>query len=534
MKLPSNSFTPFAAQRLTSPTVAWVNEGKFTYDQALANAYCTRSSHEPESAFLADEEQVLLADRYGGAGVGYCGGSARCGIFGGIQIKGAGKNQLHGSKPGSPPVVRHSSGTMYLKDAACEAIWSSICNAALPFGALPSLAIVLTGTRVCAGTYKTAENAGLRALLLRPTALRPAHYLRNLYFQFGAIPTKPISEDAMRAGSAVAGLADSFVEELGVNPSGSTQTQIVSTGLQRMAERYAAQLAASLAKRIFHGALCCSNIALDGKFLDFGTTGAVVGYRRIVAGTDQWRQDTAIITTLSSLRAHVSRYLRCADMHRLISRDELIAQFTAALQESVEIEFLKLTGVPKSTLIEYPKSARTEVFRCFREVFSRGARTPFVWKSDDDESVTHLTPLTSVGRYDLNQALIAAVLAAGLNGNPVAENYAVDDQKLAARLQFACSDVLNWHLRNFEVVNKVTELTKVLSRVRRLNSDVSFLTRESLYSILRDVDQKPEMVGSKINATISRALPIVSDAVDDAHCLGEFALQEPKREMTQL
>ena len=97
-----------------------------------------------DDSFRVDlgKARVARADRYFGNGVGYCGGNARCGLVSKVQVKGSGRNLLHGIKLGSNLEAGRSSGIMSLADAAREAVWSGICEKVLPFGAVRSLGII--------------------------------------------------------------------------------------------------------------------------------------------------------------------------------------------------------------------------------------------------------------------------------------------------------------------------------------------------------------------------------------------------------
>ena len=60
--------------------------GSFNSTWAVDNAFCIRQISEPRDAYLV-EERIQQADRYGGHGVGYGGGSGRCATFGIVQIR---------------------------------------------------------------------------------------------------------------------------------------------------------------------------------------------------------------------------------------------------------------------------------------------------------------------------------------------------------------------------------------------------------------------------------------------------------------
>src|SRR5690348_8288649 len=142
--LPSSSFVPFTAWRLTHPNVVWANEDADQSLDVLEHAFCGLIEDEPVSAFSA-ESREYFAERYGGRGVGLNGGGARCGTTGLVQIKGIGKTPLVGVKSTE---AEHSYGGASLQEAVREALWGEICHIALPFGAVRSFGIIETGTHV--------------------------------------------------------------------------------------------------------------------------------------------------------------------------------------------------------------------------------------------------------------------------------------------------------------------------------------------------------------------------------------------------
>lgn len=520
MNLPTESFAGFATRRLSSPQVSWINAPLFSEQAALANAYCLPLSHEPEDTYLP-EEQVQLADRYGGTGVGYCGGSARCGVLGDVQIKGVGKTPLLGGKPNSPPDPWHSSGTLNISEAGREAIWSTICQTALPYGAVPTLAIVLPGTRASTSYVKEGrEQAATRTLLLREPALRPAHYLRNLIFHPALRAPDPVGSDSVRTARAINQLAGAYVGTYGLDASEASATELINEGLVRMAERFAAQVAASFAKRIFHGGLGCSNIALDGRYMDFGTMTAVPAYRRRAgapapAGPDLWTQHVMLTNTLTKLRVHVSRYLRCPEVGKLIGETELLSGFHQCLQRRTEIEFSKLTGVPESALLEYPAAQRSRLYKCLMEIASRGAKTRFVWWGDGDEKVAHLPPLESTGRYDLNQLLLQVSQSTELDELHAKVQAEIDDTALAREFLRVHADLMTWYLDSQPPQDRGMLLTRTHRNAQRLNADISFLTREAIDEGLAAFEAEPAGLGDFIDQIVSRARWVLDDTVAD-------------------
>ena len=311
-RLPRESFVIFSVSLLRSPLIVWIDDSKLTVADALNNAYVV----SPNSSLACEELKLevgslAFADRYGGVGVGYHGGSARCAIRSGFQVKGVGKNLLLGKPHTGDIDLAHSDGQLKLLDACREVIWSKVCAEALPFGAVESLAIVVSQS-VEPTIIETPYLPSSSALLIRRFELRPAHFLRNIFFRPHNEPIASNNLDSQRVTKAMTMLASSFVSE-GIVPAGfSTSESCISCALTVLAKRFAFQVAAATAKRIFHGSLCCSNICLDGKFIDFGIMTSVPGYERLNGSTPFWKQQPALISVLLNLRLQSMYYLGLA------------------------------------------------------------------------------------------------------------------------------------------------------------------------------------------------------------------------------
>ena len=176
--LPPECFVPFYANKARLPTIIWRNP----------ELPGLSLEHHAYFAPLADDElgsyetttRSFLGERYGGDGLGANGGGVRCGLAGGVQVKGIGKNALAGSGTN----FFHAYGGATLNEAILEAIWGEVCHLALPFGGVRALGILGTGTRVPLRYPKAGEDTTTaRALLVRESPLRPAHYMRAIFLR---------------------------------------------------------------------------------------------------------------------------------------------------------------------------------------------------------------------------------------------------------------------------------------------------------------------------------------------------------------
>lgn len=501
--LPPSSFATVITNRLLTPRVAWIASDGFSEQMARDNAYCIRQNYETAEIYDT-AEKIQRTDRYGGDRIGCAGGSGRCATFAEVQIKGIGATPLVSHKTDQ----FHASGTASLQEAGREVIWSQIFSVILPHGAVSHLAIVLTG-----GVFPERNPQGIdiprqRTLIMREFALRPAHYLRNLFYKPPNAGTNGLSYDSHRVQSAINSLHLGFDEVFGKQAKGMTDIARINLGLREMAKRIAAQMAASFAKRIFHGAISGSNIALDGRFLDFGVTTFVARYRRRSwAGgwLDQWAQRYSPQGILHHLRFLTQKYFRSDDIKSLIPESELMKEFQAASASRLEIEMLKMIGLSEDIVLLYPTEKRARLLRSLRQIYSRGASEIFTtWPAHADTAGFNPPPSRD-GRYDLNVILALASTCSDRDDLDRTLADALNDVNLRRQFAENYSDFREWFVSRFEPeARKAAKLYLALQAVR-LNADLSFLKREVLDEKLTVFDANPEGVGVFIDETVRRA-----------------------------
>ena len=504
----------FQAEKIHTPDIQWCNSEQFSDLEARVHAYFLDAEVE-ESQSGVRQRHAVTADRYGGYGVGYCGGSARCGILGDVQIKGIGLTPLIGSRPGAPVDHWHSGGTVTMDEAGREAIWASICSAVLPFGAVSTLAVVLTGTQ-CQRT-DTAPGVAVmnrRALIMRTIALRPAHFQRNVHFPTPLVEGMGVREDYLRVQQMIRSLPQAFDEAFGAEIAGASVTTRVNAGMKIMAQRFAAQVAAAFAKRLYHGSLNCTNIALDGRYVDFGTMTAVGAYRRQAGSPlwpDQWNQHSPLLRTLSYFLFHIGKHLDCPDIKSLISAAELTAEFNTTFHERSQMELLKQTGIPQAVIEIYPNAHRVRAYRCLKAIYSRGAGVSFVWRGDDDPSMVGVQPLQNLGRYDLNLILTQAAQCADSAQLGATVSALIDDASLAQEFCAVYTGLVEAFIASPGGADPVRLRAFLAANAKRLNADVSHLTREALDSAMFVFEEDPSGLGTFIDDTICGACRIMSD-----------------------
>src|SRR5215469_3915726 len=277
--LPEESFVPFQARRLADPSLVWESPEFRNQEPWLKEFAYAIPSDRDSSALYAAESKTFWAERYGGYGLLGHGGGVRVGLNGNYQVKGIGTNPLCDSGVALGEWgFWHSHGSLSTSDAIQEAAWGEVFSRALPFGGLRVAAVVGTGGRCWCKSASGEVRTEQRALAVREAALRPAHFLRAVTFR--AAPGLLIAPDAARVAAAIRRLPGVLPSDRG-KPGGRgkmSEPERVAEGLRELLRRSAEQCAAARSKRLMHGALAGSNVALDGRWLDYGTASALPQY----------------------------------------------------------------------------------------------------------------------------------------------------------------------------------------------------------------------------------------------------------------
>ncbi|CRM11425.1 hypothetical protein [Pseudomonas sp. 31 R 17] len=255
-------FVPFETIRADGGEVIYRN-GEIDCglsDAELLSEYSYIVSEPPHAADYALDKKVFFAERYGGDGLLNNGGGGRCGFDGRFHSKGIGPNPLVGIRPPDGYGNSHANGFLSLNTAVYESIWAEIIHLALPYGAVRSVAII--DLRV---EFEEPDERHPRGLLVRMPAVRPAHFIRAIYYKEKKFDE--LSEDAKRVKAAVNKLV-AFLPQSSLTQPSESLTERLGTGLDELAKRYARQFAVARAKRIFHQSISASNVTLEGAWMD--------------------------------------------------------------------------------------------------------------------------------------------------------------------------------------------------------------------------------------------------------------------------
>jgi hypothetical protein len=143
-----------------------------------------------------------------------------------------------------------------MEEAIREAISAEIAHIELPYGSVPVVAIL--------GFSNIADGD---AIVVRPNCIRPAHFERSIFFGSAGLEGSDQRRDAIRTEDAV------------------RAAELDSGGLADvggMFRKFAQQIGASFAHRLWQGRFLTSNISVTGALLDFGSFRAVPSWRRFV------------------------------------------------------------------------------------------------------------------------------------------------------------------------------------------------------------------------------------------------------------
>lgn len=342
---------PIGLRPLPSARVLWVNPRAAIHDPHAARldgAFASYSEHllahcaftisteaqaaSPLASAVNAQPKQGLADRYGGAGVGSNGGSGRAAAVNGYLVKGIGRTPLVSAL--TPDT--HASGGAYFEETVREVIFSEVVAAEFPHSAVPVLALIDTGL-VQHWPPGHGPRAEKRVLLVRPPILRAAHFERAIGYN---------------NGQPHAGVAD----ERRVEQMFRVATELLGRDGLRQAihefgNRLAQQVAYSFVHRLPHGSPNTSNIALDGRLLDFGAMSAVPSWADVATMLTRRRFDRLFDTVagpIQSLAYYFGRYFdtALADGKAVTAR---IDAARAAFKSTVAVEVLRVCGVARDT-----------------------------------------------------------------------------------------------------------------------------------------------------------------------------------------
>jgi hypothetical protein len=295
--------TPFEVRPLRRARLAWMNEGwllrhgvdvldpqvRHEVSSALMREYAVSSS-PADVPHTAGASRTFHADRYGGSGGAAHGGSGRCGISNLFNAKGIGCTPL------VPNNVDwdHAHGFMWMDEALREAVSGEIAAAELPLGAVPVIAIIDTGIEF----KKEGSAPRRRAIVVRPNFLRPAHFERSIHFGDSGTADSQQYLDAMRVRQMFGALKE------------GSPALAVEVSLREMFLRFARQVGAMRAMRLWQGRFLSANLSVDGALVDFGSFRGVANWRCAygLVGEIFGQEILGMRTAIESLRYYFQKH----------------------------------------------------------------------------------------------------------------------------------------------------------------------------------------------------------------------------------
>lgn len=302
------------------------------------------------------------ADRYGGNGIGFNGGSGRSVLLGDYNLKGVGCTPLVARQSDA----LHTTGQIRLDECVREAVFSEVIRRDFPWSAVPVLAILRL--RHPCGEDPSELNATSPAILIRPKFLRPAHFMRADLF-------KPESrekqeEDVERTRSAVTMLDEAI---------GHASATEVFTAIHR---RWAEQVAFGFVHRISHGEPTPSNVSLDGRLVDFGGSTALPSWANFVTSIEAGSADDVkkLRINIKNFTQNYNRYTeRCRlPVHELM---EMWVNVKRAYHSRLNYETLQIAGMSSMGAVSFLNEVPSDqIFRAIGPVISYYGREVSAWK----------------------------------------------------------------------------------------------------------------------------------------------------------
>ncbi|MCV3275095.1 protein adenylyltransferase SelO family protein [Aeromonas hydrophila] len=360
--LPETSFIPFKAYRLKFASVIWVNidllhkYGLFL-DKCEADddikrwlleqfAYTTCIS----GGFVdSDDSSTFLAERYGGQAISYNGGGARTGIKGKFQVKGIGPNLLVGEGSG----YWYSHGGATLLESVKEAMWGEVCNIILPHGSVRCLAVIETGISTTQDVSKE-KIISPGGMVVRENSLRVAHFERAAFFRPQSQYDISIS-DYDRTSSAVR----TFPKI--INALVKSEHFCMGDCLKQLISRWADQVAYSKSVKLMHGALTSSNLSLDGRWIDFGTTSTLGAHTNVITALGNpafWSEHEPLCESIANLCFYVNKFLS----ENTLNIGEMICHFKYSYNLFMRRYFIALLGYPIRYIVSVEHHPAVERF----------------------------------------------------------------------------------------------------------------------------------------------------------------------------
>jgi hypothetical protein len=332
-----------------APAVVWSNR-RLLYaggDDGLLGEFAWQIPTAPRAAWPATPRKTFYAECYGGEGIHHNGGGVRGAWSGDWLVKGTGINLLSGYSDEVASGYRRN-GRASLCEILMEAIWGEVLHYALPYGAVRMTAAIRTGETL----DSVAEPTG--ALGVREFARRPAQFMRAPAFQVRPENRALVPHDTARVKETIAHLHMSLPMPETLAPTDIARLKPLrrlTIGLEEMVRRFGEQMAAAKAKRLSHGTLTTSNIALDGRWNDLNTVCALPSYGYRCNLTPFWQEQFSLLKTIDLLCFYIKKYFPAVSGEQpaaMPTKEWLTTAYEKFYTDALHRRFVALCGYPQS------------------------------------------------------------------------------------------------------------------------------------------------------------------------------------------
>lgn len=369
INLPHEIYIDFEASFVEGAQVIWLNHDLV---EIVMSCHKDLAPLEIESWILENfafntrfgnstKTKTFKAERYGGQAINRNGGGARVGIASGFQVKGIGPTPLAGKSSS----YWYSHGGATLEESIREAIWGEICHIILPFGAARVLAII----SLPSDTVEEVEGEKKvvpAAMVVRTDEVRLAHFMRSPYFEPQDAVKPALIPDINRVEAAIKVLPDIVSSIYGGNNIRSHANPDFKALLTSILAPLAEQMAVARSRKLMHGAVTCSNLCIDGKWIDFGTTTFISAYKDVIIAKhcpSFWNEEKPLYTSIVDLVYFIARFNPSIDYLSLLSFSSDF--FYSKFNYFSMVHFVGLLGFP----VDFIKCVPVDVVQKFFSIF---------------------------------------------------------------------------------------------------------------------------------------------------------------------
>lgn len=483
--------------------------------------WCSDSVADPEKLSLecsyiigsssTAEKKFFYAERYGGSGIQRNGGGARCGFDGRYQVKGIGANPLVGEGTDG----RHSNGSLGAVHAVYEMLWSEGLARILPYGAVRTLAVLLSN-EYTEHAYEHNCNLSQRALLVREPVVRPAHFERAPYFCPQTRYSSQLISDAERIEHVIKRLPENLpVPAEGFSLKARSDLSLLCVeGMCELARRQALQTA-FCRTRFLRLTTSPSNIAMDGRLMDFNGLNSLfpddycAGFDHQLRLSELIKEPLALLKGLYDLSIYLGKYLFSREFSVHLQQ-EIKAVFDETFSQACYRGYLSMLGVMPEML---PFEALPPVLIKLADNISQLCIAPYGYQNLSDNRASRLSAVQSIVTLVRASQKIRTEHHKGAEQDP---RFLDMLNNMSASHQFLYQKADRRYIR---VLDRMADIACLrLQSRKRLNKTEMFGRIACLLDEQRDAPAQLRLTLSQLNQDVQRYMvSILSDFQPDAY-----------------